>query len=253
MIVGFVGENGAGKTTTIKAIFSLINKDSGEILYDGKKVDALTTKEREKLALCFDEATLPFNFKLKDINKYGSLLFSSWDKNLFASLAKKLELPQDKTIKQFSKGMKAKAQLAFALSHHPDLLVLDEVTASLDPVVRDEVLTLLQEFIEDGDKTVLLSSHLTSDLDKIADMIIFIHKGQISLVATREQLDEIGIVRAKGMIENEGHILAHLSRKYSEEYLVDNKTEFQKINPNIVIDKAKTEDILLFLTKVEEN
>lgn len=138
MIVGFVGENGAGKTTTIKAIFSLINKDSGEILYDGKKVDALTTKEREKLALCFDEATLPFNFKLKDINKYGSLLFSSWDKNLFASLAKKLELPQDKTIKQFSKGMKAKAQLAFALSHHPDLLVLDEVTASLDPVVRDE-------------------------------------------------------------------------------------------------------------------
>lgn len=115
------------------------------------------------------------------------------------------------------------------------------------------MLTLLQEFIEDGDKTVLLSSHLTSDLDKIADMIIFIHKGQISLVATREQLDEIGIVRAKGMIENEGHILAHLSRKYSEEYLVDNKTEFQKINPNIVIDKAKTEDILLFLTKVEEN
>ncbi len=254
MIIGFVGENGAGKTTTIKEIFSLINKDCGEVLYDGKKVEKLTTKEREKLALCFDEATLPYNFKLKDINRYGSLFFSSWDESLFDSLTAKLALPQDKTLKQFSKGMKAKAQLTFALSHHPDLLVLDEVTASLDPVVRDEVLQILQEFIEEGDKTVLLSSHLTSDLDKIADMIIFIHKGQILLTVTREQLDEeIAIVRAKGMIANEEHILSHITKKYSEEFLVDNKIEFQKINPDMVIDKATVEDILLFLTKQEDN
>ncbi len=252
-IVGVVGENGAGKTTTIKAIFSLIGRESGNIEFNGKDIDSLTLQERAKLALCFDESTLPPNFKLSTIDKYGSMMFPSWDKELWASLISKLDLPQDKAIKQFSKGMKAKAQLAFALSHSPSLLVLDEITSSMDPVIRDEVLGLLQEFITDGERTVLLSSHLTSDLDKIADMIIFIHKGEILLTATRDQLDhDLAIVKANGEIEDEGHILSRITKKYSVEYLIDNKTEFSRINKDIVIDKATAEDILLFMAKKEE-
>lgn len=254
-IIALVGENGAGKTTLIKSIFGLVTPDEGTIKYKGKDVRAIEKTEKDEMSVSFDEISLPPQFTAKEIEKYARMMFQSWDDDAWNGYLRTLNLPSDKKLGELSKGMKAKMCLAYSLSRHPKLLVLDELTSSMDPVVRDEVLSLLQGFVEDEDRTVLISSHLTSDLEKIADRIIFIHEGHIYLDITRDELDErYGIIRGcKTTAIDPAHLIAKRERSYSVDYLIDNKEEYLRHNPDAICDNPTIEEIMLTVIKKEDN
>ncbi|WP_286947685.1 ABC transporter ATP-binding protein, partial [Acetobacterium sp. UBA5834] len=187
-IVGFIGENGAGKTTTIKAILNLIKRDGGTIemlgmdnLKDEKKIKA-------SVGVVMDGCNFHDNLKTGDISKMLASIYKNWNQKLYQQYLKKFKLPENKIIKEFSRGMKMKLQIAVALSHEPELLILDEATSGLDPIVREEILDVFMEFIQDEEHAILISSHITSDLDKIADYIVFIHQGEILLDEEKETL-----------------------------------------------------------------
>lgn len=253
-ITGLIGENGAGKSTTINAIFGAVVKTGGEVLYKGRRIEELEASEREELAVSFDEMTLPGEFKLKHLEKYGRLMFSRWDQEEWERLIGKLELPRDRKLARFSKGMKAKVQIAFALSRRPSLLVLDESTSSLDPVVRDEILEMLQDYIEDGRRSVLFSSHLTGDLEKIADRIIFLSGGKKLLELSREDLEEeYGILEEDLDFSSEDErIIAGRRNRYSREFLIRDRKGYQEDHPDSVISPANLEKIMLIMSRKEE-
>ena len=254
-ITALVGENGAGKSTTIGCISSIIQKTSGTITFQGKDISLLSSKERERLAFAYDDTSFPLDFTINDIEKYGRLLFSSWDTGKWTDLKERLSLPEGKRLKEFSKGMKAKAEIAYCLSHNPDLIILDETTASLDPVVRDELLDLFQEFVMDEEKAILFSSHITSDLEKIADRIIFIHKGRLILSIDRNELDEKwALVHAEkdSGWEKEKEVEHFRVRHYSMDLLVSDISSFLSRHPDAQREKADIETILLMLARGEE-
>ena len=254
-ITALVGENGAGKSTTIGCISSIIQKSSGTITFQGKDISLLSSKERERLAFAYDDTSFPLDFTINDIETYGRLLFSSWDTGKWKDLKERLSLPEGKRLKEFSKGMKAKTEIAYCLSHNPDLIILDETTASLDPVVRDELLDLFQEFVMDEEKAILFSSHITSDLEKIADRIIFIHKGRLILSIDRNDLDEKwALVHAEkdSGWEKEKEVEHFRVRPYSMDLLVSDISSFLSRHPEAQREKADIETILLMLARGEE-
>ena len=254
-IVALVGENGAGKSTTIATISGLRKKSGGEILLYGKDVDTLSEAEREKMAFAYDDTSFPLDFTLSQIGRYGKMIYSSWDDAKWKDLAERLSLPYEKKLGDFSKGMKAKTEIAYCLAHNPSLLVLDETTSSLDPVVRDELMELFQEYVEDGEKSILFSSHITSDLEKIADRIIFIHKGRIVLSSDRNELDEKwGIAKVDKGFDAKGEkgVVARRQREYSQELLVSDREAFSLSHPETIVEKASIEDILLVISRGEE-
>ena len=254
-IVALVGENGAGKSTTIAAVSGLRKRSGGEILFMGKEIETLSGEEREKLAFAYDETSFPPDFTLKTIGTYGRMLYSSWNESRWNDLISRLSLPQGKKLGEFSKGMKAKTEIAYCLSHNPSLLVLDETTSSLDPVVRDELLELFQEYVEDGEKSILFSSHITSDLEKIADRIIFIHKGRIVLSSDRNELDEkwgIAKVSSDWKGRSDEAVFAKRAKEYSMELLLQDREAFSRRHPESTVEKATIEDILLMISRGEE-
>ena len=176
-IVGFIGENGAGKSTTINLILNELNKDSGQIQVFG--IDHTIPTVKENIGVVFDECNFHDVFTAADIEKILKGVYKTWDSNLFSQYLKKFKIPTKKTIGTFSKGMKMKLSIICAMAHRPKLLILDEATTGLDPVVRDEVLDLFLEFIQDEDCSIFFSSHITSDIQKIADYVILIHQGKI--------------------------------------------------------------------------
>ena len=254
-ITALVGENGAGKSTTIGCISSIIEKTGGRILFKDKDISLLTPQERERLAFAYDDTSFPLDFTIKDIEKYGKLLFSSWNNDKWNSLKERLSLPEGKRLREFSKGMKAKAEIAYCLSHDPDLIILDETTASLDPVVRDELMDLFQEYVMDEDKAILFSSHITSDLEKIADRIVFIHKGRLVLSVDHNELEEKwGIAHTDKTFpstKDEG-VKYERTRPYSKDLLVSDRESFKALHPDISVDNATIESILLMIAKGEE-
>ena len=243
-ITALVGENGAGKSTTIGCISSIIEKTGGRILFKDKDISLLTPQERERLAFAYDDTSFPLDFTIKDIEKYGKLLFSSWNSDKWNSLKERLSLPEGKRLREFSKGMKAKAEIAYCLSHDPDLIILDETTASLDPVVRDELMDLFQEYVMDEDKAILFSSHITSDLEKIADRIVFIHKGRLVLSVDHNELEEKwGIAHTDKTFpstKDEG-VKYERTRPYSKDLLVSDRESFKILHPDISVDNATIE------------
>ena len=186
-ILGLIGENGAGKTTTIKALLGMNRPDSGEISLLGQPLSA---DLRNEIGVVLDEVGLPENLHIRQIEKIMKYSFRNWQSNVFAEYIKKFNLPENKRFKTFSKGMKMKLGLAIALSHDAKLLVLDEPTAGLDPLVREELLDLLNDFTRDEGHAVLISSHIVSDLEKICDYIAFLHKGQLMLCEEKDRLLE---------------------------------------------------------------
>ena len=254
-ITALVGENGAGKSTTIGCISSIIQKTSGTITFQGKDISLLSSKERERLAFAYDDTSFPLDFTINDIEKYGRLLFSSWDTGKWNDLKERLSLPEGKRLKEFSKGMKAKAEIAYCLSHNPDLIILDETTASLDPVVRDELLDLFQEFVMDEEKAILFSSHITSDLEKIADRIVFIHKGKLVLSVDHNELEEKwGIAHVDkdyDSLKEEG-VYYERKRPYSKDLLISDKERFKELHKEVAMDDATIESILLMIARGEE-
>ncbi len=175
-IVGLIGENGAGKTTLIKCILDVMHADKGEVtLFDKKYQGSL----KDDIGVVFDNSFINETFNIKDINLIMKNIYTNWDSKLFFKYMKEYHIPLKKEIKRLSTGMKKKIEIAVALSHHPKLLILDEPTSGLDPVIRSEVLDMFQDFVTDKNNSILLSTHITSDLEHIADDVIFISHGKI--------------------------------------------------------------------------
>ena len=196
VIVGLIGENGSGKTTLIKLMLNIIKSDNGEIKIFGKDNKRKEKEIKEDIGVVLDNMFFPELLNAKDINNSMKDIYKNWDSKLYFSYLKEFDLPDNKSLKSMSKGMRKKLEIATALAHKPKLLILDEPTSGLDPVIRNEVLDIFQKFIEDEEHGVLLSTHITSDLEHIADEIIFIDKGKKVLQKSRDEIiDNYGILK----------------------------------------------------------
>lgn len=250
-IVGFIGENGAGKSTTINLILNELKKDGGQIQLFGREHTASSVKEN--IGVVFDECNFHDVFTALDIEKVLSGVYKSWDGTLYRQYLEKFQIPLKKPIGAFSKGMKMKLSIICAMAHRPKLLILDEATTGLDPVVRDEILDLFLEFIQDEDCSIFFSSHITSDIQKIADYVILIHQGKIVF---EEQKDDLlyhyGIVKCgkkKFASISPDDYIVHREGSLSMECLVRDKEAMRHKYADIVIDHATLEDIMLFYIK----
>ena len=255
-IMGFVGENGAGKTTTIRAILNLIKIDSGEIKIFGSKLENNEKSIKEKIGVLLDDSFLSEYLTPLDLNKIMKNIFKSWNENLYFKYIKELKLPEKKIVKEFSSGMKMKVKIAVALSHNPKLLILDEPTSGLDPIARNEILDIFQDFVQDEENSILVSSHITSDLERVADYISFINDGEIIFTKTKnELLDNFGIAKCTEeefqKIDKKDYVKF---KKNREEYdvLIENKDNFNKKYDIKVIDRANIDDVMYIYIKGEK-
>lgn len=258
-IVGFVGANGAGKTTTIRAALGLIKLDAGEVHLFGQHRDANAPDEtqchlRSRIGLVLDTCPFPSTLKVGEVEALVGSAYPTWDRETFASLIDRFGLDPKTKVKDLSRGMGMKLQLACALSHNAKLLVLDEATAGLDPIAREELLDELLAFVSDGQRSVLLSSHITSDLDRAADRVICIDNGSIVFDLPREDItDRAGIAHctqaqaSELMACVEGARAAH--HAYSVDVLVPNRREALEAFPEIPCDRATIDDYLRLMLK----
>ncbi len=256
MIMGLIGENGAGKTTTIKSILNIIQGDSGEIKIFGLDHQKNEKQIKEDIGVVLDDSFLSEYLNANDMQKIMRQIYQDWDESLYFGYIEKFKLPKNKIIKDFSSGMKMKLKIAVALSHHPKLLVLDEPTSGLDPVARNEILDIFQDFIQDEEHSILVSSHITSDLEHIADYITFISQGEIVLTKTRDELlENYGIVKCSEetfrKIEATDFV-KYKKNRYEYDVLVENKREFQQKYRNVIVDRPSIEEIMLIYIKGEK-
>ena len=201
VIMGLIGENGAGKSTTINCILNEISKTDGNIEIFGKDYLSEEIEIKDKIGVVFDENHFPDIFTPNEIGTYMSGIYSKWERNTYVNYLSKFELPADKRVKDFSKGMKVKLAFAVALSHKAELLILDEATSGLDPIIRDDILDILIDFVQDENHSVLVSSHIISDLEKVADYITFIHKGKLVFTHSKDELvDNYGVMSCGAMV-----------------------------------------------------
>ena len=251
-IVGFIGENGAGKSTTMKAVLNLIQRDEGSVRLLGREDGAEYPEIKEQIGVVFDESYFPDNLKIRDVDRIMRSIFRSWESGKFLDYCRRFGLPEKKIVKTFSRGMKMKLSIAAALSHQTKLLIMDEATSGLDPVVRNEILDLFQEFVQEEDHTVFLSSHITSDIERIADYILLIHKGRILLFEDKDTLlYEYGVVRCsreQAQKLDKALIVGVRRSQFETEVLVRNRKAVKE-QPDLVVDRASLEDILLFTVK----
>lgn len=249
-IMGFIGENGAGKSTTIKLILNLIHRNSGEIYLMGSDNRQNEKQLKEDIGVVFDESNFPESMKVPDISKVMKRIYKNWDDSIFNGYIKKFSLPSEKIVKEFSRGMKMKLSIAVALSHHAKLLILDEATSGLDPIVRDEILDVFLEFIQDEEHSIFISSHITSDLEKIADYLTFIHEGKIVFSEPKDSLlNDYGILKCSNAEFdgiNKEIVKGYRKSQFGVEALVERRK--MKKN-NYTIDHASIEDIMLYCIK----
>lgn len=250
-IVGFIGENGAGKSTTINLILDELKRDNGQIQIFG--MENTISSVKEDIGVVFDECNFHDVFNVSDIEKILSRVYKSWDRNLYRQYLNKFKIPERKQIGSFSKGMKMKLSIICAMAHKPKLLILDEATTGLDPVVRDEMLDLFLEFIQDEECSVFFSSHITSDIQKIADYVILIHQGKIIFEEQKDNLVyNFGIVKCGkekfSSISPDDYII-HRITNVSVECLVRDKEAIKHKYKNVIVDNATLEDIMLFYIK----
>ena len=254
-IMGLIGENGAGKTTTIKCILNLVRRDAGSITLMG--YDNLTQERQAKaeVGVVLDECFFHDTLRPRDIHTILSRVYQDWDRELFENYLKKFQLPEGKFIKEFSRGMKMKLSLAAALSHHPKLLILDEATAGLDPVVRDEILDEFLGFIQDEEHSILISSHITSDLEKVADYITYLHQGRVVLSEAKDVLQDnygrVGCTASDLLAMDPGDVVRVRKGSYGCEALVRDRAAFHKKYPQMMVEPISLEDIMLLIGKGE--
>ncbi len=255
-IVGLIGENGAGKTTTINAALGLIKKDSGEIELFGENVEHLTPSIKEEIGAVFDASNFSEELTPEKLDKVLKDIYTSWDQDLFRQLLDRLEIPFSRKIKTFSKGMKMKLSLAAALSHHPKLLILDEATSGLDPVMRDDILDMFLDFVQEEDHAILVSSHITSDLEKVADYIVFIHKGKIIFSKPKDELlEDYGIIKCGDeqfkALDREDWIACR-RQDYEWQVLTSDRKKAEKKYPKALVMPATIDEIMLLYVKGEQ-
>ncbi len=252
-ITGLIGENGAGKSTTLHSILGLVHRDGGEISILGAPAEGLQPEARENIGVVFDGTNFSEELTPKRLNKVLKGVYSSWDEGYFLALLNKLSLPVSKKIKSFSKGMKAKLSIATAFAHHPKLLILDEATSGLDPVMRDDMLDMFLEFVQDEENSILLSSHITSDLEKVADHIIFLHEGRLIFSKPKDELlENYGIVKC-GAAQFEAidrqDIITCRKQEYEWQVLVSDRNSAQKRYPNAMVIPASIDEIMLLYVR----
>lgn len=254
-ILGFVGENGAGKTTTIGCILNTIAKNSGTIKLFGIEMSDADTEMREKIGVVYDGDNFPAYWTAKQLSQVMAGIYTQWDNALFQKYLEEFHLSAAQKIKDYSRGMTMKLAIAAALSHHPQLLILDEATSGLDPVMRDEMLDVFLEFVQEESHSILLSSHITSDLEKIADYITFIHNGKSIMTVSKNDLAyNYAVMRCKESqfsALDSCDIIAYRKRDFQIDVLVSNGKEAQRKYKNIVIDHTSIDEITLLLMKGE--
>lgn len=248
-VVGLIGQNGAGKSTLIKMLLGAVSPDSGEISVFGEKMSEHALHLKDDIGVVLDEPFFPSNFNIKEINRVMSGIYTKWDESTFYAYAEQFNLPFDKKYGRFSRGMKMKLSIASALSHSARLLVLDEPTGGLDPIVRDEILDVFNDFTMDGSHSILISSHIVSDLEKICDYIAFIHGGSLVFFEAKDVLEEKYAV-ASVSLENltaipEEAILGVQKNAYGAKVLVQKNA----VNQCVPLSKAGIEDIILFMVR----
>lgn len=255
-VMGFVGENGAGKTTTIKALLQVIQRDAGDVELLGLPIHGNEKKLKEQIGVVLAEGQFHDCLTLGGIRKILKNIYATWDDNLFEKLCKQFALPDKKPYKDFSTGTKRKTAIVAALSHHPRLLILDEPTSGLDPVVREEMLDLFLDFMQKEDHAILFSSHITGDLDKIADSITFLHQGQIVFSRSREDLAEkMGLLKcgsAAFQALDKSHVLRIRKSAFDVEALVDDRRYYANRSSELLLQPATTEEIMLFYVRGEK-
>ena len=249
-IMGFIGQNGAGKTTTIKAILNIIKADSGSIKLLGRDWIENEAEVKEYMATVFDEIPFHDKFTANALNIMFKGLYQNWSEETFFTYLDRFQLPRKKQIGKLSKGMKMKLQIATALSHGARLLIMDEATTGLDPVVRSEMLDVFREYIQDENNSILMSSHITSDLEKIADSVTFIDKGQILLSGNKDELLErhalIKCTREElKQIAETDYISVRVS-DFGAEVMVADREAAGKKYPGFLIEGTTLEEIMLF-------
>ena len=254
-ILGFVGENGAGKTTTIGCILNTVRKDSGMVKLFGKEMRDTDTDIREKIGVVYDGDNFPGFWTAKQLSQVMEGIYTQWDHALFQKYSEDFHLPVKQKIKNYSRGMTMKLAIAVALSHHPQLLILDEATSGLDPIMRDEMLDVFLEFVQEESHSILLSSHITSDLEKVADYITFIHNGKLILTASKNDLVyHYAVMRCREsqfLALDPGDIIAYRKRDFQIDVLVDNGKEAQRKYKGAVVDHVSVDEIMLLLVKGE--
>lgn len=251
-ILGLIGENGAGKTTLIKSMLGIVRPTAGEVSLLGTDPD----HAKEDIGIVMDDCFFSEYLRVKDVNSVLCRVYRNWDKALFQHYLDKFSVAGGKGIKELSRGMRMKLSLAAALAHRPRLLLLDEATAGLDPVVRDEILDEFLSFISDEDHAILISSHITSDLEKVADYIAYLHQGQLllcdekdrllesygRLVCTREDLERV----------DRGYLVSTRKSQYSTEALIRHRGDFQRLYPRLAVEPVTLDELMVFVVKGEQ-
>jgi ABC-2 type transport system ATP-binding protein len=254
-IVGFVGENGAGKTTTMSCVLNTMSKDSGMVKLFGREMADGDTDIREDIGVVFDSGSFSGSLNAHQLSKIMQNVYARWDKTMYEKYLTRFKLSPRQKIKTYSKGMTMKLSIAVALSHSPKLLILDEATSGLDPVVRDEMMDVFLDFVQDENHSILLSSHITSDLEKVADYITFIHEGEIVFTAKKDDLIyKYGVMRLKASqfeTIDKRDIIASRKRDYQIDALVSDRQSIGRKYKGVVIDQVSIDEIMLLLIKGE--
>lgn len=248
-VMGLIGQNGAGKSSIIRCILNLLKKASGEIFIFDKDHAQFETEIREDLGIVFDELHVPDSLTAIDLDKIYQKVYKRWDSAFFFSQLDRFDVAKYDKVKNLSRGMKMKLAIILALSHHPKLLLLDEPTSGLDPVVRDEMLDVLLDFMEDETHSILFSSHITSDLEKIADTITFIHKGEMLFTEAKDSLlYDYGLW--KGSREQATEIPAYaIVGKRPGTFGMELLVKRECVSPAFPLDKPTIEEIMVFYVK----
>lgn len=253
-IMGFIRPNGAGKTTTIKLIMGLIRRDAGEIRIFGLDNIKDGVRVRDRIGFVYDECFFYDELTIKETRRIAAPFYSRWDDEVFYGYLERFELPLRKKVKELSRGMKMKLALAVALAHHADLIIMDEPTAGLDPVFRNKLLEILLDLIQDENKGVFFSTHITTDLDRIADYITFINRGEIVFSEPREAiLEKYALVKGGGEPpegELRGEFVGVRKNRFGWEALTSNvKRARQRLGDAAIIERPTLEEIMLYIVR----
>ena len=248
-IMGLIGENGAGKSTTIKLILDIIHKDGGSIKILGEDNEKNIVLAKEDIGVVMDEVGLPECLNTKQVGKIMKHTFKNWDQEEFERLLAKLSIPDNKSFKEFSRGMKMKLGIAIAMSHGAKLLLLDEATSGLDPVVRDEVVEMFYDFTRDENHSILISSHIVSDLEKLCDYIAFLHEGKLLLCEEKDVLlSKYGLVHCTPEQLAELDIASIMHTKVTP-YGIETIVLRDKVSANLKISPISIEELFLLMVK----
>ena len=252
-VVGLIGENGAGNSTTIKCILNLIRRDGGEIVLLGRDNIAGEREVKEEIGVVLDESTFHDTLRSGDVGKILRRVYRNWDQRFFEQLLKKFDLPEKKLLKDYSRGMKMKLSIAAALAARPRLLILDEATGGLDPVVRDEILDQFLDFVQDEHHAILISSHITSDLEKAADYVVYLHKGKVVLQGAKDELlEEYGrLVCGQADLDkvDPAFLVGVRRSQFGCEALVRDREKFVRLYPALTVDRVTLDEIMVFTAK----